>query len=72
MIRLKVEMKLPGVGWLQFEAEPLEDNLTDVVQTVFFAPKDLFGTVYWYLLQLIHRLIFDKIINRLAEKAEQI
>jgi hypothetical protein len=35
MIRLKVEMKLPGNGWLQFGAEPVEDNLTCIVQTVF-------------------------------------
>lgn len=70
MIRLKAEMKLPGDGWLQFEAEPLGDNLTRLVQTVFFAPKGLFGTVYWYLLQPIHRLIFAKMIKRLAAKAE--
>jgi uncharacterized protein YbjT (DUF2867 family) len=50
MIRLKVEMKLPGDGWLQFEAKPLEDNLTGILQTVFFAPRGLFGTLYWYML----------------------
>jgi len=71
MIRLKVEMKLPGNGWLEFEAKPVKDNLTDIVQTVFFAPKGLFGIAYWYLLQPIHRLIFAKIINKLATKAEQ-
>ena len=71
MMRLKVEMKLPGDGWLQFEVEPVEDNLSSVVQTVFFAPRGLFGTIYWYLLQPIHRYIFNKIINKLAEKAER-
>jgi hypothetical protein len=71
MIRLKVEIKLPGNGWLQFEAKPIKDNLTCIVQTVFFAPKGLFGIVYWYLLQPIHRLIFDKIINKLTAKAEE-
>ena len=70
MIRLKAEMKLPGDGWLQFEAEPVEDNLSSIVQTVFFAPKGLFGTVYWYLLHPIHRLIFAKMINKLASNAE--
>ena len=71
MIRLKVEMKLPGNGWLQFEAKPVQDNFISIVQTVFFALKGLFGIVYWYLLQPIHRLIFAKIINKLATKAEQ-
>jgi uncharacterized protein YbjT (DUF2867 family) len=70
MIRLKAEMKLPGDGWLQFDTEPVEDNLTSIVQTVFFAPKGLFGTIYWYLLHPIHRLIFAKMINKLASNAE--
>jgi hypothetical protein len=70
MIRLKAEMKLPGDGWLQFEAEPVEGNLISIVQTVFFAPRGLLGTVYWYLLHPIHRLIFAKMINKLASNAE--
>lgn len=70
MIRLKAEMKLPGDGWLQFEAKPVEDNLTSLVQTVFFAPKGLLGIIYWYLLYPIHWIIFAKMINMLAAKVE--
>jgi hypothetical protein len=70
MIRLQAEMKLPGDGWLQFEAELVEDSLISIVQTVFFAPRGLLGTVYWYLLHPIHRIIFAKMINKLASKAE--
>jgi len=70
MIRLKAEMKLPGDGWLQFEAKSVEDNLTNIVQTVFFAPKGLLGIIYWYLLYPIHRIIFTKMINMLAAKVE--
>jgi uncharacterized protein YbjT (DUF2867 family) len=70
MIRLKAEMKLPGNGWLQFDAEPVGDNLTNLIQTVFFAPKGLIGYIYWFLLYPIHRIIFTKMINQLAAKAE--
>ena len=70
MIRLKAEMKLPGNGWLQLEAEPVGDNLTKLIQTVFFAPKGLLGYIYWYLLYPIHQIIFTKMINQLAAKAE--
>ena len=70
MIRLQAEMKLPGDGWLQFEAELVEDSLISIVQTVFFAPRGILGTVYWYLLHPIHRIIFAKMINKLASKAE--
>ncbi|MFX0197619.1 MAG: DUF2867 domain-containing protein [Candidatus Hodarchaeota archaeon] len=70
MIRLKAEMKLPGDGWLQFEAKPVEDNLTSFVQIVFFAPKGLLGNIYWYLLYPIHRIIFSKMFSKLATKVE--
>ena len=69
-LRLKAEMKLPGEGWLQFDAEQLEDNLTNLVQTVFFAPRGLLGIIYWYLLHPIHKLIFARMINKLAAEAE--
>jgi len=70
MIRLKAEMKLPGDCWLQFEAIEAGNNLTTLVQTVFFAPKGLLGIIYWYLLYPVHKLIFARMINKLAVKAE--
>ncbi|UCG56782.1 MAG: SDR family oxidoreductase [Phycisphaerales bacterium] len=71
MIRLKAEMKLPGEGWLQFEVEPIQDNLTRLVQSVFFAPKGLLGIIYWYLLYPIHKLIFAGMLRKLAMMAER-
>jgi len=70
LIRLKAEMKLPGDGWLQFEAVEAGNNLTSLVQTVFFAPKGLLGIIYWYLVYPAHKLIFARMINKLAAKAE--
>jgi uncharacterized protein YbjT (DUF2867 family) len=71
MIRLKAEIKLPGDGWLQFEAEPIQDGLTRLVQTVFFAPKGLLGIIYWYLLYPIHQLVFGGMLKKLAMMAER-
>jgi uncharacterized protein YbjT (DUF2867 family) len=72
MIRLKAEMKLPGEGWLQFEVTPHGEDRSQLVQTVFFAPKGLLGMIYWYLLYPIHGLIFGKMINKIAKRSEQI
>lgn len=69
-IRLKAEMKLPGDAWLQFDIRPVNDNLTRLTQTVLFAPKGLVGLIYWYMLYPVHRLIFNRMINELAMRAE--
>lgn len=70
MIRLEAEMKLPGEGWLQFQAWPVQENLTRLVQTVFFAPRGLLGIVYWYLLYPVHRFIFVRMIGKIAAEAD--
>lgn len=70
LLRLRAEMKLPGHGWLQFETVERDDGLTDLVQTAFFAPKGLWGLVYWYGIYPLHGLIFSKMINAIAADAE--
>ena len=72
MIRLKVDMKLPGEGWLQFETKPSGGDRTRLLQTVFFAPKGLLGLAYWYMLYPLHALIFNKMIREIALRSEQI
>ena len=69
LLRLRAEMKVPGMAWLQFRATPRADGTTLLEQTAFFAPKGLAGTLYWYALYPIHRVIFSGLINRLGERA---
>jgi hypothetical protein len=70
LLRLRAEMKLPGLAWLQFEAKPQENGHTELVQTAFFAPKGLFGFLYWYGLYPFHGLIFSGLIRELKKMAE--
>lgn len=72
LLRLRAEMKVPGLAWLQFRAEPLEDGSTQLTQTAFFAPNGLFGLLYWYGLYPLHGLIFSGMIRKLAERAEHL
>jgi hypothetical protein len=69
-MRLRAEMKLPGDAWLQFEVKPLQNNTSQLIQTTFFAPKGLFGILYWYGLFPMHSLIFSGMLRRLKELAE--
>jgi uncharacterized protein YbjT (DUF2867 family)/uncharacterized protein YndB with AHSA1/START domain len=71
-LRLRAEMKVPGRAWLEFEAQP-DGEGTRLVQSALFAPRGLAGTLYWYLLYPIHRLIFSgmaRAVGRAASAGE--
>lgn len=72
LLRLRAEMKLPGLAWLQFEAIDDEDGTTKLVQTAYFAPKGLFGLLYWYSIYPMHGFIFSSMIDTLSAKAVKI
>ena len=69
-MRLRAEMLVPGLAWLQFKVSSKNDA-TVLEQTAFFAPKGIFGWLYWYALYPIHGLIFSGLINSIAKRAEQ-
>lgn len=58
---LYAEMKLPGEAWLEF-------NIIDgtLYQTATFRPLGIWGRLYWYILLPIHALIFDGMIDHIA------
>jgi hypothetical protein len=71
LLRLRAEMKMPGRGWLQFEANAHRDGGTELVQTAYFASKGLSGLLYWYGIYPLHRLIFSRMINTIARRASE-
>ena len=70
LLRLRAEMRVPGRAWLQFEAEPLENGQTDLVQTAYFEARGLLGLLYWYGIYPIHALVFSRMIDHVARRAE--
>ena len=70
LLRLRAEMRVPGRAWLQFEAEPLKNGRTDLIQTAYFEAKGLLGLLYWYGIYPIHALVFSRMIDRVARRAE--
>jgi uncharacterized protein YbjT (DUF2867 family) len=69
LLRLRAEMKVPGQAWLQFQVVPRPDGQSLLTQTAFFAPKGLFGLLYWYSLYPIHAVIFSGMIDQIAQRA---
>jgi uncharacterized protein YbjT (DUF2867 family) len=71
LLRLRAEMKVPGLAWLQFKAEKIDERRTRLLQTALFDPKGLPGFLYWYLLYPIHGFIFSSMIDKLCQIAEK-
>lgn len=69
LIRLRAEMKVPGRAWLQFHVHPQPDGGSVLSQTAYFAPKGVWGLIYWYGLYPIHQVIFAGMIRKIAERA---
>jgi uncharacterized protein YbjT (DUF2867 family) len=71
MMRLRAEMKVPGKAWMEFKVHPLEDGSTQLTQTAYFAPKGLFGHIYWYMLYPIHARVFSGLIHAIGSRSER-
>lgn len=71
MIRLRAEMKVPGRAWLEFQVRPGENGRSVLTQTAMFAPRGLFGWVYWYALYPLHAWIFSGMSREIARFAER-
>ncbi len=68
LLRLRAEMRLPGKAWLQFTAVP-EGSGTRLLQTALFAPRGLFGLLYWYAMYPAHLFIFGDMVRAIARLA---
>ncbi len=66
-LRLRAELKAPGLGWMEWRVRPREEGGVTLVQTAYFAPKGLAGFAYWYLLAPVHRVVFGGLIRRIGE-----
>jgi uncharacterized protein YbjT (DUF2867 family) len=72
LMRLRAEMKLPGRGWLQFEAIPHPKGGTVFELAAFFEPHGLLGLVYWYALYPLHRPFFSGLSRQIVRRAERL
>lgn len=74
LLRLKAELKAPGLGWMEWRMNPESDGNRDrtvLSQTVFFAPRGVWGFIYWYILWPVHSLVFAGLIQGIARRATE-
>lgn len=71
LLRLRAEMRVPGLAWLQFMTVP-EGAGTRLVQSALFAPRGVPGLLYWYAMYPAHKFIFPDMIHAIKRLAEEL
>jgi hypothetical protein len=74
LLRLRAEMRLPGLAWLEMSVRPSHEGGSLYAQRAIFHPRGLIGHLYWRFISPFHRLIFGRMprnITRTAERDQQ-
>jgi hypothetical protein len=69
LLRLRAEMKLPGLAWLELRCEPDGDGGSLYHQRAVFFPRGLGGRLYWLSILPFHGVIFTGMANRITATA---
>jgi uncharacterized protein YbjT (DUF2867 family) len=70
LLRLRAEMRLPGRAWLDLGIDSDEQGRTVFRQRALFAPRGLWGRIYWWSLYPFHGLIFGAMQRNIARAAQ--
>jgi len=66
LLRLRAEMKMPGLAWLEWSLEPTASGGTKVTQRAIYAPRGLLGHAYWWSVWPMHGLVFPSMVKNAA------
>lgn len=69
LLRLRAEMKAPGLAWLELRVAPREGGSL-YRQRAIFLPRGLAGHGYWWVIAPFHVLVFGGMERRIVAAAE--
>ncbi len=69
LLRLRAEMLVPGLAWLELRSSPDGTGARYDQRAVFF-PKGLLGRLYWIAVLPFHGFVFRGMANRITATAE--
>ena len=69
LLRLRAEMRLPGLAWLEFRVHS-DGGRTVYTQRALFHPHGLLGHVYWWAISPFHGVVFGGMKRNIARAAE--
>lgn len=70
LLRLRAEMKLPGLAWLELIVDRDSKGRTLFKQRALFHPRGPAGGLYWTLIKPFHGLVFGGMQRNIAREAE--
>jgi uncharacterized protein YbjT (DUF2867 family) len=71
LLRLRAEMKLPGLAWLELSAGRNRAGATTYRQRAIFQPRGLAGHMYWRSISPFHGIVFGGMLRNVTASAER-
>ena len=72
LLRLRAEMRLPGLAWLELAVGSDAEGRTRLRQRALFHPHGLAGQLYWLSITPFHGVIFGGMQRNIAKAAERV
>lgn len=75
LLRLRAEMRLPGLAWLELRADPPgpgDGGGARYRQRALFHPHGLLGHLYWWSVSPFHAVVFGGMARNIARAAERL
>ncbi len=70
-LSLAFGLRAPGAGVMELELTPLADGGTRLTATAYWHPAGVWGLLYWYSLEPIHRFVFKGLTREICRRAER-
>jgi len=70
LLRLRAEMRVPGLAWLDLQCRPDPAGGAQYRQRAVFFPSGLSGRLYWLAVLPFHGFIFRGMANRITAAAD--
>ncbi|MEU5087775.1 SDR family oxidoreductase [Streptomyces sp. NPDC021356] len=71
LLRLRAEMRLPGLAWLEMYAETDGAQRTRYRQRALFHPRGLLGHAYWWSVSPFHAAVFGGMARNITRAASR-
>ncbi|MFE6160708.1 SDR family oxidoreductase [Streptomyces sp. NPDC056486] len=69
LLRLRAEMRLPGLAWLEMYAGTDDEGRTCYRQRALFHPRGLLGHAYWWSVAPFHAPVFGGMARNITQAA---